>query len=152
MGKGSHSQHDENKKYIWALSDTRTVFKSVFPSFSWKPFENRTINSRDITKSCKPISFHLSTPCRDPRDPAAILAILPRSCCDNHNNRFVAIDRHCFLVQLCDRGSQVNDKIIADRHCFLVGPVNFINYILQYLGKIIIGIRGPKCFWNMYFH
>ena len=64
--------------------------------------------------------------CRDPRDPAAILAILPRSCCDNRNNRFAAIDRHYFLVQLCDCGSQVTDKIIADRHCFLVGPVSFL--------------------------
>ena len=42
--------------------------------------ENRTINSRDIKKGCNPISFHLKRPCCDPRDPAVILAIMPRSC------------------------------------------------------------------------
>ena len=72
MGKGSDSQHEGIIKYILALSDKRTVLRSVSPSFSWKPFANRTINSRDIKKVAIP--FHFIS-----EEPAAILAILPRS-------------------------------------------------------------------------
>ena len=77
-------------------------------------------------KSCNPISFHLRTPCCDPRDPAAILPRSSRPCRDNHNTCFLAINRHCFLDGHSDPWSQVNCLIFADRHFFLVGPVNIL--------------------------
>ena len=46
-----------------------------------------------------------------------------RSCRDNCNTCFLAINRHCFFIALCDRGSLDNDKIITDRHFLLVGHV-----------------------------
>ena len=64
----------------------------MFYFMSWLVYYigNGTINIgksdvSHIKKSCKPISFHLRTPCCDRRYPAAIVAILPRSCCDNRN-------------------------------------------------------------------
>ena len=60
-----------------------------------------------------------SRSCRDRCDPDAII----------ENTYYDAINRHCFLVQPCDRGSRENDKIIADRHCFLVGPELFSQWM-----------------------
>ena len=123
MGKGSDSQHEDKIKYIWALYDIRTLLMNVFPSFCWKPFANRTINSRDIKKSCNPISFYLRIPCFDP---PAILAIIENTCYD-------AINSQCFLIAFCVRGSQENDKVIADRLFFLVGPVSLSQHSLSSL-------------------
>ena len=66
-------------KRIYRLKKTRR--KAVILNMK-EPFAKRTKNSRDIKKSCTPISFHLRRPCCDRCDPDAILAILPRSCRD----------------------------------------------------------------------
>ena len=79
MGKGSDSQHDENKKYTYRvyfhhLAENRLeIVANPFHFISEHPAAIVAILPRS------------SRSCRDRRDPAAIVAILPRSCCDNRN-------------------------------------------------------------------
>ena len=110
MGKGSDSQQEGIIKYILACTQEciPIIFlKTVCKSDHKQPRYKKKLQSHFIL-----FQKNLLRSSRSSRDPRAI----PENTCND------AINRHCFLIACCDRGSQENDKIIADRHFFLVGP------------------------------